>query len=312
MDGQVSALLSETPPLEPQPTPSPLPEPTPSPIPQVLEKSAALAAENPDAIGWLKIEGTAIDNVVMHTPDEPDKYLHIDFYGNYSNRGTLYLDEACDIWESDNLIIYGHHMQSSAMFGDLDYFASQAYWENHKFIQFDTVYEERTYEVVAASYARVLYQNEEGFRYYRFIDAEDESAFNEYVDFIAENQCYDTGVGIEYGDRLLTLSTCAYHVENGRFAVVARLVTDEDDPPAADTADEAAAGSSGGLVAIEDGPAPLAAAPGSEPAGADASVAASAVYSRQSFSTDMIFLALGLLASGTGLLSLSGAGRRKK
>ncbi|HBD86681.1 MAG TPA: hypothetical protein DC001_04575, partial [Clostridiales bacterium] len=100
MDGQVSALLSETPPLEPQPTPSPLPEPTPSPIPQVLEKYAALAAENPDAIGWLKIEGTAIDNVVMHTPDEPDKYLHIDFYGNYSNRGTLYLDEACDIWES--------------------------------------------------------------------------------------------------------------------------------------------------------------------------------------------------------------------
>lgn len=229
LEDELSGLLVPLPTPAPSPTPAATAEPTPtsSPEPQVLEKYAQLYAENPDVIGWLYLEDSQIDNAVMWTPEEPDKYLHLDFYGNYAERGTLYLEEACDIWSSDNLLIYGHHMASGAMFGDLDEFRRESYWQTHKTIRFDTIYEERSYEIVAAFYARLMYANEEGFRYYHFFDAEDEEAFNEYVRFIEENQIYDTGVDIAYGDRLLTLSTCAYHTENGRFAVVARLIEDE-------------------------------------------------------------------------------------
>jgi len=322
---QISDLVSETPAATatpaatPAPTPEETAEPTPTPEPQVLEKYATLVEENPDTIGWLKIDGTAIDNVVMWTPDEPDKYIDIDFYGNYSNRGTLYLDEDCDIWNSENLIIYGHHMASSAMFGDLDYFASESYWEEHKYIQFDTIYEEQTYEIVAAFYAHILYQNEEGFRYYQFIEADDEATFNEYVDFIAENQCYDTGVDIEYGDRLLTLSTCAYQVENGRFAVVAKLVTDDDEDTAA--AEESAAPETSAPTAqnetteITGEDTPLAAAPETQDETVtideeETPLSDSTSQSMQSFSTNLILLALGLVVSGTVLMAL--AAKKKK
>lgn len=309
VDERVSALVSDTPTPAPtaEPTPEATAEPTPTPIPQVLEKYAALVAENPDTIGWLKIDGTPIDYVVMQTPDDPEKYLHIDFYGNYSNRGTLFLDAKCDIWNSENLIIYGHHMQSTAMFGTLDYFSSESYWEAHKTIQFDTIYREQTYEIVAAFYAHILNQNEAGFRYYQFIEADDEDTFNEYADFIKENECYDTGVDITYGDRLLTLSTCAYQVANGRFAVVAKLVSDDPSPtPAASaalaagsaesgTTDAAAPGADGTTVEIGEAETPRSAAPEETRAG---------------FSTNLILLALCLIVSGTGLLAV-GAEKRK-
>ena len=60
------------------------------------------------------------------------------------------------------------------------------------------------------------------FRYYYFINAENEKEYNEFVDSAKENSLYDTGKTAEYGDQLMTLSTCAYHIEDGRFAVVAR------------------------------------------------------------------------------------------
>jgi sortase B len=294
VDEQVSGLVTETSSPAPTATPEATAAPAATPAPEVLEKYADLYAQNPDTIGWLKIEGTPIDYVVMQTPDEPDKYLHLDFYGNYSNRGTLYMDEACDIWNSENLIIYGHHMKSSAMFGDLDYFSSESYWEEHKYIQFDTIYKEQTYEIVAAFYTRLLYKSEEGFRYYQFIEADSEDEFNEYVDFIDANQCYDTGVDIGYGDRLLTLSTCAYQVENGRFAVVAKLVTDDGD----------AAPASGG----SEEEAPAAAAPVAQSASVEIGeeempLAAAPSEQAQGFSTDMILLALSLVISGTAVLA---------
>ena len=49
-----------------------------------------------------------------------------------------------------------------------------------------------------------------------------ETDFYEYVRGVREISSYDTGVSAEYGDQLITLSTCAYHVEDGRFIVVAK------------------------------------------------------------------------------------------
>lgn len=194
-------------------------------VPDILDDYAGLYAENNETIGWLKVDGTEIDNVVMYAPDEIDKYLHRDFYGKDSYRGCLFVDEFCDILKSDNLIVYGHNMKDGTMFGTLDRYASESFYKEHKYIQFDTIYEKHTYEVVAAIKTSIPAKDEDCFRYYEYTGSDDEEMFIEYMQFIDENKLYDTGVELELGDKLLTLSTCAYHTTDGRFVVVARQVS---------------------------------------------------------------------------------------
>lgn len=195
-----------------------------SALPDILPEYKALYAENPDTIGWLRIDGTGIDNVVMYAPDEIDKYLHTDFYGNYSYRGCLFVDEYCDILSSDNLIIYGHNMKDYSMFGSLMYYVSEDFYRQHKLISFDTIYEKQTYEIVAAIKTELVPEGSGGFKYYEYTGSGDEDSFSEYIKFIEENKLYDTDAELSPGDKILTLSTCAYHSEDGRFIVVARKI----------------------------------------------------------------------------------------
>lgn len=193
-------------------------------LPDILDDYAGLYAENSDTIGWLKIDGTEIDNVVMYAPDEIEKYLRHDFYGNSSTRGCLFVDEFCDIMKSDNLIVYGHNMKDGTMFGTLDRFTDERFYKEHNYIQFDTIYEKHTYEVVAAIKTSIPPAGKDCFRYYEYTGENDEEMFIDYMQFIDENKLYDTGIELEPGDKLLTLSTCAYHTANGRFVLVARQV----------------------------------------------------------------------------------------
>lgn len=195
-----------------------------SALPDILPEYKALYAENSDTAGWLRIDGTGIDNVVMYAPDEIDKYLHTDFYGNYSYRGCLFVDEYCDILSSDNLIIYGHNMKDYSMFGSLMYYVSEDFYRQHKLISFDTIYEKQTYEIVAAIKTELVPEGSGGFKYYEYTGSGDEASFSEYVKFIGENKLYDTDAELSPGDKILTLSTCAYHSEDGRFIVVARKI----------------------------------------------------------------------------------------
>lgn len=195
-----------------------------SALPDILPEYKALYAENSDTAGWLRIDGTGIDNVVMYAPDEIDKYLHTDFYGKYSYRGCLFVDEYCDILSSDNLIIYGHNMKDYSMFGSLMYYVSEDFYRQHKLISFDTIYEKQTYEIVAAIKTELVPEGSGGFKYYEYTGSGDEDSFSEYVKFIEENKLYDTDAELSPGDKILTLSTCAYHSEDGRFIVVAKKI----------------------------------------------------------------------------------------
>ena len=186
---------------------------------------ADLLAANPETIGWLQIDGTPVDGVVMYAPYEEDKYLHLDFYGNYSVRGTYYLEEQCDVRTSDNLIIYGHHMKDGTMFGALAAYQDPEYAFAHPTIHFHTLYAAHIYEIVAAINTRVLEEYETGFKYYQYTGSGDTERFEEYRTFIENNRLYNTGVTLQPGDRLITLSTCAYHTANGRFILVGRQIS---------------------------------------------------------------------------------------
>lgn len=156
---QVAALVVEdSAPEEPENAEAAEPEMT------AFEKYAEVFAQNDDLIGWISIPGTRIDYPVMQTKDDPDFYLKHAFDKSYSNYGVPYATENCDADISDNMVLYGHHMNNGSMFSDLCKYADEDFYREHKTIYFDTLGGYGEYEVIAA-FKTVAY-SESGFKYY--------------------------------------------------------------------------------------------------------------------------------------------------
>lgn len=190
----------------------------------VLEEYQTLYNKNKKMVGWIKIEDTEIDYPVMQTVNN-EYYMDHNFNQEYDRNGSLFLDKDCDIvHRNTNLIIYGHHMKSGKMFGGLNKYSSQEYCKEHPNIQFDTIYERGTYEVMYVFRSRIYNEDEVVFKYYQFLEAASAQEFNSNMQEMAALSLYDTGVTASYGDQLLTLSTCDYSEEDGRFVVVAKRV----------------------------------------------------------------------------------------
>lgn len=183
-----------------------------------------LQKENSDVVAWLEIEDSKINYPVLQGEDN-DYYMTHTYKKEYSKDGSLFLDKNYD-WSkpSENLLIYGHNnIGSKEMFVDLMKYEDEEYYNTHKTIRFTTAKEDAEYEIIAVFKSRVYYKSEtDVFRYYFFIDAENEQEFNEYVQNSKQASLYNIEATAKYGDQLLTLSTCSYHTEDGRFAVVAR------------------------------------------------------------------------------------------
>lgn len=191
----------------------------------ILPEYAELYLQNDDMVGWIQIDGTNINYPVMHTPDRPDFYLKHGFDKKYSNYGCPYVQENCDVQRpSDNVIIYGHHMNNGSMFGGLENFKIEDYWKEHKTISFHTLTDKYEYEIVAVFKTVVYTDSPSSFKYYHFVNAETPEQFTAYIAKCKELSLYDTGVTAEYGDKLITLSTCEYSRTNGRLVVVAKRV----------------------------------------------------------------------------------------
>lgn len=193
-------------------------------LPDLLPDYKTLFAKNQKMIGWLKIDGTKIDYPVMQTNDN-EYYLTHNFNNDVDNNGALFLDYNCTPYpRSTNMIIYGHHMKSGNMFGNLQKYAKESYYKEHKKITFDTIYEYGTYEVMYVFYSKVYDNDDLVFKYYQFVEANSEAEFNYYMSEMQKLSLYDTGVTAKYGDTLLTLSTCDHSQTDGRFAVVAKRI----------------------------------------------------------------------------------------
>lgn len=191
---------------------------------EVLDEYKNLLILNKKLIGWVKIDDTNIDYPVVQTTDN-EYYLKHNLNQEYDKNGTIFLDKDCDVLKpSTNFIIYGHHMKSGKMFGKLDLYQKEDYYREHPLIQFDTIYEKGTWQVMYVFRSRVYSEDVITFKYYQFIDAGSETEFDSYMKEMAAMSLYDTGVTAEYGDQLLTLSTCDYQEPNGRFVVVAKKI----------------------------------------------------------------------------------------
>ncbi|MGN0427395.1 MAG: class B sortase [Agathobacter sp.] len=208
-----------------------------SKAPEILPKYQTLYEMNPDLAGWLVIDDTIIDYPVMQTMEDECYYLRLDFYGEPNQNGCLILDtdstagtgtKVCGYENgttpSTNLIIHGHNMKSGEMFGKLMLYADEEYAVEHNIIRFDSLYEEREYELIAVFYSQVYYESDNVFKYYKFFQADTQEEFDDWYENIKAMSLYDTGVTAQFGDEFITLSCCSYHVEDGRFVVVGKRV----------------------------------------------------------------------------------------
>ena len=199
----------------------------------ILPEYQELYEENSDLYGWIKIDDTVIDYPVMHTPETPNYYNHRNWEKEDSKSGTLHVDARTILDETENTIIYGHHMKNGTMFGSLKKYKDISYYDSHKYIEFNTIYEKAKYEIVSVSKAVVYYEDgteivsdspEGAFEFYNYVELDTYEKFYEYIDKAKANEYYPTGVTAKYGDKLITLCTCDYWTTNARLLVIAKKI----------------------------------------------------------------------------------------
>lgn len=187
----------------------------------------------PELTAWLTIPGTVIDYPVMYREGDSEYYLYRDYEGNPVRSGSLFLDGGCRLHpggngeaESGNLLIYGHNMKNGSMFAVLTEYQAPDFAQEHSLVILYTEEKTQVYEVMAVILTDV--GAEDGGQFYNLLNEAGESnrreAFEAYVKLVKSRSLIDTEVTAEYGDSLLTLSTCAYQSENGRCLVICRAV----------------------------------------------------------------------------------------
>lgn len=180
-----------------------------------------LASNNEDLIGWIKIEDTNIDYPVMYTPQIPEFYLHRNIYKEYSVSGTPFLSGDCAL-DSRNYIIYGHNMKNGTMFHDLLNYSDENFYQNHKIIEYTTNLTQNHYEIVSCFYTQIPNYDESIFLIYNYTNLKEDKQLTEFLSNIKSLSLYDTGTQVSKDDFFITLSTCSYHTDNGRFIVIAK------------------------------------------------------------------------------------------
>ena len=190
-----------------------------------IEKVKELNKQYKDIVGWIQIEGTKINYPVLQG-DDNDYYMSHNYKKEKSEKGSIFLDYRYELDKpSNNLLIYGHNLITGEMFKDLLKYSNEEFYKTHSVIRYTTTEEDSEYEILSAFKSRVYYESEENvFRYYQFIDTENEEEYNEFIQSAKKSAIYETGIEAEYPDQLITLSTCSYHTENGRFAIIGRKI----------------------------------------------------------------------------------------
>jgi sortase B len=175
---------------------------------------------NPEVFAWLTVYGTHIDYPVVQGEDNM-KYVSTNAKGNYALSGAIFLDSGSKSDFSDfGSILYGHHMEKNAMFGNLGLFTDRSF--------FDT-----------RAYGSLYYDGREhGLEFFAFlhIDAYDGRIFRsgitdpgesrDYLALLLESAVYTRDIGVTEEDRIVLLATCSSGFTNGRYILAGRISDD--------------------------------------------------------------------------------------
>lgn len=190
--------------------------------PKILEEYRSFYDINPDFVGWLTIEGTAVDYPVLQNREDPGFYLSHNFFKDEQISGAIFLDRTANTYPmDDNIVIYGHNTGDGTIFGSLKNYKNESFYREHAEFEFDTCYEKAVYQIVAVVITDISESGD--FCYYDFSNY-DRDGFLKCMNFIKENQLYETGRGIDYGDSLVMLSTCEKSSKSSRLIVIGKKI----------------------------------------------------------------------------------------
>lgn len=186
---------------------------------QMLPALRQIYEINDELCGWLTVPGTKIDYPVVQTEDN-EYYLDHDIYGEENSVGTLFLDYR-NADSDTNLIIYGHNMKNTEMFGTLSWFEDEEFFQENNKLYYENLYEKHTYRIIAVCRGRVAYEDEDIFRYYDFTDAGSLEEIQQFWKNIEEQSIFEVDYKFKKSDKYITLSTCSKYIDNGRLYIVA-------------------------------------------------------------------------------------------
>lgn len=206
-----------------------------------LASMESFVSANPDTAGWIKIDGTSIDNVIVQTEDN-EYYLDRDFYGKKSQAGTVFADFRAVMNDynenqSDNIVLYGHNQADGTMFGTLNKYkikhsntSNFDFYLEHPTFTFSNLYEEYTYKIIATFITEVEPKhNRNGiiFDYHNYVSFNSgKRTYDSFIENVMSRSAIDTGVDVCEDDKFVTLSTCSNEFEPSRLVVIGRRVRD--------------------------------------------------------------------------------------
>lgn len=191
----------------------------------MMAKYAYLYAINQQLVGWVSVPNSGIDVQVVQSSNNKD-YLKKDFYGNYSRYGCPFMDYRNDPrYLNQNTIIYGHHMSDGLIFAELSKYKELDGFLESPVIRFDTLYKTQYFKIYAAFITNTREEDDNGYVFnYTVTSFASTQNFDDYITALDERKLYTTGVDINSGDKLLTLSTCTYEFNDARLVIVARML----------------------------------------------------------------------------------------
>ena len=175
---------------------------------------------NPEVFGWLTVYGTSIDYPLVQA-DNNETYVNTTVTGEYKLSGSIFLDyQNSNSFSDFNSIIFGHHMEKHAMFGEIGEFQEESYFDAHP-------------------YGRLYYEGKEhGIEFFAFLEADaydqkiylpgvsDEEEKSAYLDNLLSTARYTREIPVSTSDHIVLLSTCSSVSTNGRH-ILAGKITNE-------------------------------------------------------------------------------------
>lgn len=200
----------------------------------ILPGFKALYAENSDTAGWIRIENTDIDQVILQTGNNTD-YERTNFHGDYYIGGSIFMDYRNKLGKggkelSKNTIIYGHYLKNlRGMFSDLDKYMDVEYYREHPIIEMSTLYKNYEWKIIGAMLAAVDEKYDNSLFYYWYDNFSDANTLGFANEVAFRSYFINPTIDIQPTDKFLTLSTCSHSMDidgmvNARFVVVARMV----------------------------------------------------------------------------------------
>ncbi len=201
----------------------------------INEEYAAYYEANNDFVGWITINGTNVDYPVVQGEDNLF-YLHHNFNGEEEFAGTIFTDYEGKFGPDEmpnNTILYGHNMLYKYKFSALNNYNNNIeFLKETPVIDFNTLYQNNKYKIFSVFITNTDEEHGDVFDYTNYVYFKNSDEFYDYIKEVMDRSKYTTGVDVEYGDELLTLSTCdgSTGFENMRLVIVARKVRENESP----------------------------------------------------------------------------------